>query len=233
MAFEPVMSAQAGRHITRDIYQVGGPGLTAPQDAAIYLIRYGHSAALIDSGCGTGHTELLSNIRTCGTDPETIEYIFLTHCHFDHAGGAKRLRDELDCQVVAHQLDAHFIERGDDVVTAAVWYGATMLPTVVDRKIRGPEEKIILSDKAIRAIHAPGHSPGSMVYAMESDGIKVVFAQDVHGPLHPDLLSDPRDYQQSLRRLISFEADILCEGHFGVYPGKDAVHRFITSFIKP
>jgi len=232
MAFEPMMAAIDNRQITGEIYQVGGSAMTAPQDAAIYLISFDGAAALIDSGCGYGHDQLLRNVRSCGIDPNAIDYLFLTHCHIDHAGGAKRLKDELGCLVVAHELDAHFIEQGDDTVTAAAWYGTAMPPVSVDRKIGSPEEIVRLGGRVIKAVHVPGHSPGSLVYVIESEGLTIVFAQDVHGPLHPDLLSDFHDYQQSLHHLLSLEADILCEGHFGVYRGKETVRRFIMSYVE-
>jgi glyoxylase-like metal-dependent hydrolase (beta-lactamase superfamily II) len=70
-----------------------------------------------------------------------------------------------------------------------------------------------------------------VVYLTESDGHKVLFGQDVHGPINPIILSDRDDYLQSLELLISLEADILCEGHFGVYKGKTDVRKFIESFL--
>jgi hypothetical protein len=39
------------------------------------------------------------------------------------------------------------------------------------------------------------------------------------------------DYVKSLEFMLSLEADILCEGHFGVYIGKDRVRDFIESFL--
>jgi hypothetical protein len=32
--------------------------------------------------------------------------------------------------------------------------------------------------------------------------------------------------------MLDLEADILCEGHFGIYRGKDRVKTFITSFLQ-
>ena len=81
------------------------------------------------------------------------------------------------------------------------------------------------------AIHMPGHSPGSLVYQVVSEGKKVLFAQDVHGPVHPDLLSDQEAYQDSLKKMLALNADILCEGHYGIFNGKTAVREFINSFM--
>ena len=72
---------------------------------------------------------------------------------------------------------------------------------------------------------------GSLVYTTKMDGQKVLFGQDVHGPLEPSLRSDAKAYQSSLRKILAFDADILCEGHYGVYRGKEAVQKFIRSFI--
>ncbi|MFO8163355.1 MAG: hypothetical protein R6T98_02345 [Desulfatiglandales bacterium] len=50
--------------ITKEVWHVGGNGLTTPEDAAIYLIRFGDQAALIDAGTGNGHKRLITNIKT-------------------------------------------------------------------------------------------------------------------------------------------------------------------------
>jgi glyoxylase-like metal-dependent hydrolase (beta-lactamase superfamily II) len=217
--------------ITSEIYQVGGGGLTSHEDAAVYLINFGDCAALVDAGCGRSQDKLFSNIRLCGVNPEQVEYLLITHCHFDHTGGAKAIKERLHCQIVAHELDAPFLERGDNDVTAASWYGSSIQPFVVDRKLSGREEDIDLNGRLIKSIHTPGHSPGSVIYLTESEGFKVVFAQDVHGPLDSSLLSNKPDYLLSLKLLISLQADILCEGHFGVYKGKQKVEKFIRSYL--
>ena len=90
---------------------------------------------------------------------------------------------------------------------------------------------IRLGERAIQAVHIPGHSPGSVAYLTISAGLKIVFAQDVHGPLHPSLLSNEEDYRASLQRLIDLDADVLCEGHFGIYKGKADIVRFVSSFM--
>jgi glyoxylase-like metal-dependent hydrolase (beta-lactamase superfamily II) len=216
--------------ITKEIFQVGGSKLTSPEDALIYLINFDGHAALVDSGCGGAQDKLLANIQSCGVNLKQIEYLLITHCHYDHSGGAKALKNLLDCQIVAHELESLFLERGDNVVTAAKWYGARIQPFQVDHKVFGGDEEIALGGRIIRAIHTPGHSPGSMVYLTESAGMKILFGQDVHGPIHPDLQSNVEDYQRSLALMISLEADILCEGHYGIYRGKEEVMNFIRQF---
>ena len=217
--------------ITGEIFQVGGGQFSSSEDAAVYLIHFTDRAALVDAGCGNSTKKIIANIRSHEVLPEQIEYLLLTHCHFDHTGGAKVLRDITGCKIIAHELDAHFLEDGNDEVTAASWYGESMEPFSVDVKLTGARNEIGLGEKVIEALHAPGHSPGSMVYLVESEGQRVLFAQDVHGPLHPSLLSNREDYLRSMDLLLSLDADLLCEGHYGVFRGKRDISKFIHRFI--
>lgn len=173
-----------------------------------------------------------ANIRECGVEPEQLKYLLITHCHYDHTGGAAELKHRIGLEIVAHKLDALYLETGNNRVTAASWYGAALEPFQVDRKIIGPKEEILLGGRTIEVFHAPGHSPGSVVYLTESNGLKVLFAHDVHGPLDPGLLSNRKDYEESLEMLLSIEADILCEGHYGVYREKAEVAAFIRQFMR-
>jgi glyoxylase-like metal-dependent hydrolase (beta-lactamase superfamily II) len=217
--------------ITAEVWQVGGGNLTAVEDAAIYLLCFDKQAALVDGGTGKAHGRLVLNIENCGVSTSWIEYLFLTHCHYDHTGGALRARQEFGCEIVAHELDAVYLERGDNEVTGARWYGAEMHPFAVDHKITGKEESFSLGSRTVRSIHTPGHSPGSVVYLVESEGARILFGQDVHGPLDPSLLSNREDYLNSLRFLLTLDVDILCEGHFGVFRGRREVQEYIKSFL--
>jgi glyoxylase-like metal-dependent hydrolase (beta-lactamase superfamily II) len=221
------------REICDEAFQVGGPGLTAAEDAAIYLLAVGAEAALIDAGCGQATDLLLANIEAAGIAPASIRYLLLTHCHFDHTGGAEEVRRRLGCITVAHELDAPFIEAGDAEVSAASWYHSRLTPCPIDRRLRGPRESLLLGGRTIDAVHIPGHSPGSVAYLFESAGRRILFGQDVHGPLAASLRSNAAHYQRSLQTLLALEADILCEGHYGMFRGRQEVAAFIRRFVEP
>jgi len=218
--------------IMGNLWQVGGAEYTSVEDAAIYLIRFGEKAALIDAGCGGAHDSLAANISDILPPDVEIEYLFLTHCHYDHSGGAAAVRDQFGCRIVAHELDASYLEDGDSTVTAANWYGARMEPLKIDIKIKNIEETFKVGAGRIVAHHCPGHSPGSVVYLAELDSNLVLFGQDVHGPLDAAFLSHRDDYKRSLKFLAGLDADILCEGHFGVYQGKNEVNQFIRTYLE-
>jgi glyoxylase-like metal-dependent hydrolase (beta-lactamase superfamily II) len=225
------MGASLETIIDHHLWQVGGGGLTHEADAAVYLVRFGDKAALVDAGTGVAHSALKRRIAEVITPNVTLEYLLLTHCHYDHTGGAAAVRKDYGCRIVAHELDAIYLERGDDQVTAASWYGMHLEPFPVDWKLQGDETEIALGDGKIMAIHCPGHSPGSMVFTTSLSNKLVLFGQDVHGPIHPALLSDETQYRRSLENLLSLNADLLLEGHYGIIQPRDQVKKFIRSFL--
>jgi glyoxylase-like metal-dependent hydrolase (beta-lactamase superfamily II) len=210
---------------------VGGGHLTGPEDAAIYLVRFGVQAVLIDSGCGDSHNRLVEYISAAIPEDVEITYLLLTHCHYDHVGGAAALKKQYGCKIVAHQLDAAYLEAGDSQVTAASWYGAQMTPLTIDHKIEGQKEIFNVGNGEVLAYHCPGHSPGSLVYLVKREDHKILFGQDVHGPLDSSFLSNRKDYMRSLKFMMALNADILCEGHFGIYKGRDNINKFIQSYL--
>ena len=64
--------------IISNLWQVGGAGLTAVEDAAIYLARFGDQAFLVDAGCGFGHRKLVKNVAEVLPAETNIAYLFLT-----------------------------------------------------------------------------------------------------------------------------------------------------------
>ena len=217
--------------IAQNLWQVGGGGFTAAEDAAIYLIRFENQAALIDADCGRAHNQLVANISAVLPAEIPIPYLFLTHCHYDHVGGAAAIRDQYGCKIVAHRLDAPYLEKGDTTVTAASWYGTKMNPLSIDHKIQEQTERFKIGKGGLIAHHCPGHSPGSVVYRIKLADQTVLFGQDVHGPLDSSFLSNRQDYINSLKFMMTLKADILCEGHFGVFEGKEKVEKFIRSYL--
>ncbi|MCX7958199.1 MAG: MBL fold metallo-hydrolase, partial [Deltaproteobacteria bacterium] len=165
-----------------------------------------------------------------GLNPADIKYLILTHCHIDHTGGANYLRETTGAKIIAHTNDAEPIIRGETVLTAANWYNIQPIPTNIDIRIEGDSGQIENIPR-IKWYHIPGHTPGSIALLYEKDNIKILFGQDIHGPLSPLFKSDREDYLKSLEMLIGLNADILCEGHYGIIRGKNNVKDFIARFI--
>lgn len=217
--------------VCEGVYRVGGAGLSDPRDCLVYLADLG-DLVLVDCGAGPGWPRIADNIRASGFDPSSLHALVLTHAHVDHIGAAAEIKRRTGCAVVAHALDRAAIESGDPVRTAANWYGVELEPLAVDRVVAGSRDQLDLSGGVMTLIHTPGHTPGSMVAVVEpDDGNRVLFGQDVHGPFSDQFGSDLTAWRASMRNLIALEADILCEGHYGIYRGADRVREFIEEHL--
>ena len=213
------------------IYLVGGPGISHFQDAAVFIVECGDELVMIDSGSTKGSQVLQDNMLGLGLDPAKISTLILTHCHVDHIGSAKFFRDTCGCSIIAHESDARAIETGDDTLTAASWYNTHLPEVPVDRKLAYEHEILTFGQDEIHCLHTPGHTPGSIAVYLDRGGKRVLFGQDIHGPFSPEFNSDIDQWRVSMEKLLALEADILCEGHFGIFYGQERVRKYIEGYL--
>ena len=215
--------------IIKDIFIVGGPDITDGRDGCVYLINLGE-LILIDTGAGWSVDDIIKNIELFGFDCNRLSKIILTHCHIDHIGGVPKFKKRFNPKIYIHELDAPPLEKGDQILTAATWYQTNFPPTPVDMKFKFPEEVLKIGEQKIVCLHTPGHTPGSICIYLDRDGKRVLFAQDLHGPLLEEFGSNLGDWDRSTKKLLDLDADILCEGHFGIYKTKKEVRDYILSY---
>jgi glyoxylase-like metal-dependent hydrolase (beta-lactamase superfamily II) len=222
------MSKSGSLNVSQDVYIVGGADLSHPYDCSVYLVDGGEEMVLIDTGAGEGFELIVDNIRSLGLRPDKLKAVIATHSHIDHIGSLFRFREEYGVEVIAHELDTEAIETG--IGSGAEYYGVSYQPCKVDVILRGSEETLRCGHHDLKVIHIPGHTPGSIAVYLDA-GTRILFGQDVHGPYF--LKGSNTDQAKiSLQRLIDLEADILCEGHFGVYEPKEEVRRYIEGHLR-
>jgi len=139
-------------------------------------------------------------INAASTDNVAIKYIIATHYHSDHIGGIAELIEKTGAELLVHEDEAVSMERLSFAVDIIVKDG----------------DLLSLGGLSVKFIHAPGHSPGSML--IYSDG--KVFTGDtlfVGGCGRADLpRSNPDDLYKSL-----FEKVISLPDSTEIYPGHD------------
>ncbi|MBP1761441.1 MAG: Zn-dependent hydrolase including glyoxylase [Firmicutes bacterium] len=214
------------------VYQVGGGHLSSPDDCLVYLVEGPSCSALIDTGAGKSAARILNNINSSGIDQVNIKYIVATHGHIDHIGGLHELKQTLQAKVIAHQLELPAIEEGLPQLTAASWYGVTYHPVEVDTVLKGDTGHLDLDGLQLDWVHIPGHTKGGIAVTVIMDSQKVLFGQDIHGPFNQAWGSDLKQWRNSMHKLLKLEADILCEGHFGIYSPAPEVRRYIESYLQ-
>jgi glyoxylase-like metal-dependent hydrolase (beta-lactamase superfamily II) len=186
---------------------------------------------MIDSGAGESFKRLIENIRSIGLEPQNLKALVLTHCHIDHIGSANEFKKQFGCKIFAHKLDADAIEGRDIDKTAATWYGVDYQPVKIDEVLSQALESTKIGDTEFNFIHTPGHTPGSISVYCDIDGKRVLFGQDIHGPFDAAFGSDVNQWKESMQKLLELKADILCEGHYGVYQPNKEVERYIKEYL--
>ena len=218
--------------IISGVYLIGGPGITSADDAAIYLIDFTGTLVLIDAGAGKNSSQIVCNIEMLGLNPANLSHLILTHCHIDHIGSAPFFNERYGTKILIHELDAKAVENGDSLKTAANWYGTTFPPTAVNQKLKDVHEILKFGLEELHCLHTPGHTPGSIALYLDRDGKRVLFGQDIHGPFHSAFGSDIEAWKKSMQILLALNADILCEGHFGIFQPKERVRGYIERYLE-
>lgn len=215
------------------VYQVGGQSISDTRDCMVYaILTKDQDVVMIDCGAGIALQNILRVLGTIDVEPSWIEWLVLTHGHIDHIGGAAELVKETGCKVIAHEGDLDAITGKNMLKTAADWYGIDYIPVKVDEVIMGEQGTKVVGDLELHFLHTPGHTPGSMVVYIDIGAKRVLFGQDIHGPFDPSFGSDTGQWRDSMERLLALKADILCEGHFGIYYGRANVEEFIQGFLE-
>ncbi|NLW92356.1 MAG: MBL fold metallo-hydrolase [Syntrophomonadaceae bacterium] len=219
------------KKICPHVWQVGGGNLSRGEDCCVYFVESEGEGAIIDCGAGASAGMIMDNIKSGGFNPDSIRYIIITHGHIDHIGGLHTIKDETQAKVVAHQLELPAVEEGLPHLTAAAMYRVNYIPVKVDVVLSG-DDSITLGNLTINCPHTPGHTPGGISPYVDIDGQRVLFGQDIHGPFSKSWGSNMNDWRKSMQNLLDLEADILCEGHFGIYsPGRE-VRKYIEGYLK-
>ena len=213
-------------------YQVGGSSMSDPRDCMVYLlVSKETNMVLIDCGAGPCFEALVRTMDATDLDPKWIKLLVLTHGHIDHIGAASEFVKAYSCKVIAHEGDLDAIEGRNMKRTAADWYDLEYHPVKVDDVVRGEEGTRTVDDLELHFLHTPGHTPGSMVVYVDIGGKRVLFGQDIHGPFDVSFGSDIEQWRASMKKVLALRADILCEGHFGIYQGKANVEEFIQGHL--
>lgn len=212
--------------LLHNIYQVAGPGMSHGFDATAYLLKGKEGWFLIDGGTPEGYEQMKENIRKAGADPAQIRLILGTHGHYDHVGAAHLWREEFGCRLLLHERDIPQVEEGNSEMTSAsLLYGTKSVPCKVDGEIKDADTWQG-DGLTIRAVYTPGHTMGSVSFAVEADGYDLLIAGDaLWGGYSEKIGSDEAAWRESLDKLTSMHFDFYTFGHVNAQLIADADRR--------
>ncbi len=94
-----------------------------------------------------------------------------THAHIDHIGDAGRLRDATGARALLHPADVPLYET---LPLQAAWVGLAQAPPVIalDGDLHDGE-RFAAGAVEIEVLHTPGHTPGSVCFALRGEDARV------------------------------------------------------------
>ncbi|MEP6654633.1 MAG: MBL fold metallo-hydrolase [Myxococcales bacterium] len=137
--------------------------------AAAHVIEHAGRAAIVDAGTIHSVPYLLAALERLGIVPAAVEYLFITHVHLDHAGGAGRLLQELpNARAVVHPRGApHLIAPEKLIAASKVVYGEQRYLELYGDLVAIPPERVVvtadgqrfeLGGRPFECVHTPGHA---------------------------------------------------------------------------
>ncbi len=180
-------------------------------ESNVYLLL-DEKIILIDTGTGFRHDELIKEIEE-NISPDKIDYVILTHEHFDHCGGVKKIKEGTGAEIMMHEIAAAVVENGKPIYSS--FFGAVQEKCRVDIKLSGGEI-IDIGEGKLEIIHTPGHSPGSIsIYESRSKTLfsgDTVFSGGYVG--RTDFYGgNLNELKNSIKKLSMLDVETLCPGH--------------------
>ncbi len=210
------------------------PGL-----AASHLVVDNGRAAFVDTGPGPAAPKLLAALDEVGIDRADVDYLFLTHVHLDHAGGAGQMMRALpNAKAVLHPRGApHLVDPAKLIAGTIAVYGEAAYRALYGELLPIPADRVLLVEDGLRLklgartfefIDAPGHAkhhhcPIDLdyrdVYAGDNFGICYREFDTAAGPFMLPTTTpvhfEPDVLHKTIDRLLAYQPRRIIQTHFG------------------
>lgn len=178
--------------------------------ANCYILKDNESGEALIVDPGTFNRRFEAMLKAEGITK--LRYILLTHGHFDHISGVGDLKAAFGGEVVIHREDESCLYSRDESLASKFHF--PQKDVRADIVLEGGEE-LTFGDYKIRVIHTPGHTKGSVCFAL-SDMLfsgDTLFKGTVGRTDFPG--GSYEEMMDSMKKLSLLKAD------YNVYPGHD------------
>jgi hydroxyacylglutathione hydrolase len=205
---------------------------------AVHFIVHNGRAAFIDTAHRASLPLALAALAGQGLTADAVDYIFLTHVHLDHAGGAGAYMAAMPrAKLVVHPRGArHMADPTQLFAGASAVYGenealrlyGAPTPVAASRIIEAADGQLIpLGDRPLQCLHTPGHAKHHL--CLWDETARACFTGDAFGlsyreldvadqafiiPATTPVQFDPEAMKASIHRLLALRPQAMYLTHF-------------------
>jgi len=208
----------------------------------VFLIATPNGNLLVDAGVKRKRKQLLKNIGIAGIN--TIDWLLITHCHFDHCANAAFIKSKFNCKIACSYPAKTFAEKGDfDIPSKSLVYPSFVLklasqfgksifkydPFTSDFSV--PQNQLLnLPGFDIQLISTPGHSIDSACFLV---GNEILLAGDTLFGIFPNsafpaFYNDKKTLLESWKQLLKLNVSVFLPSH-GVQVSRELLKKEIAS----
>jgi hydroxyacylglutathione hydrolase len=210
-----------------------------------FLVQKADFAILVDSGKSKNIEKYITKLKFLLNGKEEIDYLIITHTHFDHCTHAALFAKLFTPKVIVHRTEAGFLSNGfkplprgtlwliDKLTALGNKYSAhkyTFKPLNADIYIDEGYE-FTEKDLNIKIISTPGHTIGSMSVIVD-DEIALVgdaMSGDLKFTIFPPFADDKMNLVKSWGKLLETDCKIFIPGHGGIVK-REAVQKYYLKY---
>jgi hydroxyacylglutathione hydrolase len=194
-----------------------------------YLINYENRNILVDTGSSMYFVRLKKNIDLLDITRKNIDFLILTHTHYDHCQNAAKIKTLENCKIVINENDKESAEKGYTIIPNGTFAVTRLLsdagklvgkcmfgyqPFTADILVNERNDTLD-GDLNIRLITTEGHSAGSLTVIVD-DEIAIVGDEMIgmfKNSIFPPFTDDVSEMIRSWGRLLNTDCEIFLPGH--------------------
>ncbi len=147
----------------------------------VFLVENPKLKILVDSGPSWNWRKLKRTLYRLGIDQ--LDFLVLTHAHYDHAGNAFRVKETFNAKVIMHHAEAHILQTGISVIPNGTNWLTRFIVNSLGKRFAPQtnytcckpdilvDEFFYFGEYGLNAmlLHTPGHTAGSISLIVDDE----------------------------------------------------------------
>lgn len=221
----------------------------------LYLVKGGEQGAIFEGGVGAMGPVLQQQLAELAVPPDFVRQIIVTHAHPDHVMAVPAMQrmfpgvtvcaSQLAARTMQAEKAVSFFAKVDDIITESLLKAGSIRaehkPDPLDEMrisvdcFHADGDLLVIGDVEYNVLFTPGHSDCSLSFHNPEDGTLII--SDATGYFlprdfwWPNYFSHYGEYLDSIKRLATLDAEVLCLSHNAAIVGSEDIKAYFQGAI--